>query len=635
MPSGGVRAERPGASREPNLESATDGRERWLGYLPLCAVLLLIFLLGCHEMADSDLWWHLRTAQLIVDRGTVPKTDWYTYSSPNAPWININWLWELLAGGIWRMAGVPGLITATSGLGVATFFVLLVDRGRVSASWASFLAVPPILLFAIRFPVRPESIAFFFLSATLLICHHARQEPRLLWLLPAIQVLWVNCHGSFILEIVVVGCFAIDAVAMAVWNRGRGEPRVPSWRAWSLVSAACLGACLVNPYGIDALKMVLILNSRMGSGETARFYQQLANEINSYRQLVAQHGLEGLESPGAILLLGVTFLVAGSFVPLLWKRKRIEPSRLLLAILFTHLGWQTFKNIPFFAITGLAVAFWNLDECWNALPRSLTRETWLRAAAITSLVLVLSLTVPTNAYYGLVEKDMRPRLQRKFGLRELPADSPHAEALFLGRPDMPQRVFANDHSLAAAYIFHNGPERKVYVDGRLEVSTRESYQRYLEITDRLVLHDPRAEEMLLSDVPADAAGKREMPAVMLQIDGFLGAIEYLVDHPRWRPVFYGDSAIVFLYEPDAARRGVPAVDREKLRINLWRRALEVRPNSANVQFKLGLALYRSNPVEAAQHFRRALEIDPGFEAARRSLALPVGKFGRQPMKDRP
>jgi tetratricopeptide (TPR) repeat protein len=100
-------------------------------------------------------------------------------------------------------------------------------------------------------------------------------------------------------------------------------------------------------------------------------------------------------------------------------------------------------------------------------------------------------------------------------------------------------------------------------------------------------------------------------------------------------VFYGDSAIVFLYEPDAARRGVPAVDREKLRINLWRRALEVRPNSANVQFKLGLALYRSNPVEAAQHFRRALEIDPGFEAARRSLALPVGKFGRQPMKDRP
>ncbi len=381
--------------------------------------------------------------------------------------------------------------------------------------------------------------------------------------------------------------------------------------------------------------MVLILNSRMGSGETAQFYQQLVNEIHGYGQLVARHGLEGLESPAAFLLLAVAFLVAGSFVPLLWTRKRIELSRLLLAILFAHLGWQTFKNMPFFALTALAVALWNLDDCWIALPPWLTRETRLRVAAITSLVLLLALSVPTNAYYALVEKDMRPRLQRKFGLGELPADSPHAEALFLGKPDMPQRVFANDHTLAAAYLFHNGPERKVYVDGRLEVSTRESYERYLEITDRLVMHDAQAEKMLLADVPRDAAGKREMPAVMLQIDGFLGAIENLVDHPRWRPVFYGDAAIVFLYEPDAARRGVPAVDREKLRIDLWRRALEVRPNSANVQFKMGLALLRSHPAEAAQHFRRALELDPKFEPARRSLAFAAGKSAEQPAEPRP
>jgi hypothetical protein len=243
---------------------------------------------------------------------------------------------------------------------------------------------------------------------------------------------------------------------------------------------------------------------------------------------------------------------------------------------------------------------------------------------------VLAVSVPTNAYYAVVERDLRPRSQKKFGLRELPEDSPHAEALFLGTPGMPQRVFANDHSLASAYIFHNGPERKTYVDGRLEVSRRECWERYFEITDRLVLHDPKAEQMLLADVPPSEGGRREMPAVMLQIDDFLGAIENLVDHPRWRPVFYGDAAIVLLYEPDAERRHVPAVDRQKLRIDLWRRALERRPNSANVQFKLGLALLPSQPVEAATHFRRALEIDPRLEPARRNLAIAVSKSGRQP-----
>lgn len=571
----------------------------------------------------------------MVERGTVPTTDWFAYGSPNARWINLNWLWELVAGGLWQIAGLPGLVIATSCLGALTFFLPLVDRGRVSAPFAALLAVPPILLFATRFPVRPESVAFFFLSASLWICHRARQRPALVWSLPAVQVLWVNCHGSFAVEIVVVGCFAIDAVVMAMWDRGKAAPRVPSWRVWTSVFAACLGACLVNPYGIGSLKMFMVQSQLMGSGETARFYQQLATELYGFEQLVARNGLGGLASPNGFLLLATTLLLAGSFVPPSWMRKRFELSRVLLAILFAHLGWQTYKNMPFFALAALAVALWNVDECWNGMPRWLTGQTRRRAAAIASLILVLSLSVPTNAYYAAVEKDTRPHSQRRFGLRELPEDSPHSEALYLGRPDMPQHVFANDHSLASAYIFHNGPERKAYVDGRLEVSTREAWARYFEITDRLVLHDPRAEQMLLSDVLPDAAGKREMPAVMLHIDDFLGAIENLVDHPRWRPVFYGDAAIVFLYEADAARRGIPPVDREKLRIDLWRRALEVRPNSANVQLKLGLALLRAAPLEAAQHFHRALEINPGLDDARRSLTLAVENSRRQPEKKRP
>jgi hypothetical protein len=622
------------ARQQTSFKSATNSQGRWLECLPLCALLLLVLLLGCHELADSDLWWHLRTAQLMVDRTTVPRTDWYTYGSPNGLWINLNWLWELLALGIWQMTGVPGLIIATSCLGALTFLPLLMDRRRVSVSLASLVAVPPILLFATRFPVRPESIAFFFLSASLFLCHRARQQPRLVWLLPAIQVLWVNCHGSFVVEIVVVGCFAIDAVVMALWNE-RAEPRVPSWRVWMLVFGGCLGACLVNPYGIGSLKMLMVQSGLMGAGATARFYQQLATELNGFEQLVARSGLASLECPSGFLLLGTTFLVACSFLPFFWLQKRIELSRLLLAILFAHLGWQTFKNMPFFALAALAVAVWNLDDCWNGLPRWLTTETRLQKTAVISLLLLLILSIPTNAYYGVAEKAVRPHSQKRFGLQELAAENPHAEAQFLGRPDMPRRVFASDHSLASAYIFQNGPERKVYVDGRLEVSSRECWKRYFDITDRLVLHDPKAEEMLLADVPPDTAGKREMPAVMLQIDDFLGAIENLVDHPRWRPVFYGDAAIVFLYEPDAARRGVPPVNREKLRIALWRRSLEVRPNSANVHFELGLALRRSDPVEAAQHFRRAMTIDPGFMAARRRSALVAGNAGQRPAGNGP
>jgi hypothetical protein len=605
-----TRAPSAGANPQAVPEPAAAAASPWLDRLPLCASLLLVFLLGCHEMADSDLWWHLRTAQLIVARGTVPTTDWFTYSSPDARWTNINWLWELCALGVWQLAGVPGLIIGTSCLAAATFALLLaqMNRGRVAPFFAALLAVPPILLLGQRIPVRPETIAFLFLAVSLTVCDQARRRPRLLWLLPAIQVLWVNCHGSFILELVVVGCFTAESVTVALWRRKAEALSETGWRTWTLVSAACLGACLVNPYGINAFKLVMVLSSRMGSSETAQFYRQLASELNGFELLVARQGPAAVDCPKGLLLLAATLLVTCSFAPLLWSRRGIKPSRLLLTILFAHLGWQTFKNMPFFAITALAVALWNLDDCWDVLPGLVTRDNRLRAVGATLLLLPLAVSIPTNTYYAVVDSAVRPRFRTRFGLGELAEESPHTEAQFLGRPGMPGRVFANDHTLAAGYIFHNGPERKVFVDGRLEVATRESYQRYLQITDLLVMHDPLAEKMLLADVPADAAGKREMPAVILQMDAFLGAIENLVEHPRWRPVFYGSAAIVFLYEPDAERRAVPAVDKEKLRIHLWRRALEVRPNSPKVHLQLGQALRHSDPVEAAQHLRQAREI---------------------------
>ena len=234
-------------------------------------------------------------------------------------------------------------------------------------------------------------------------------------------------------------------------------------------------------------------------------------------------------------------------------------------------------------------------------------------ALSTLLLLLLAWSVPTNVYFTLGHGYEFP--QRTFGFTEFPQISPHAEAEFLGRPGMPKRVFAYFHSLASACIFHNGPDQKVFVDGRLEVCTQKSYERWFQITDLLLTHDPAAEEMLLADVPPDAAGTREMPAVLLGIGWFLGGVENIVGHPRWRPVFCGDTAVVLMYEPDAQRRGIPAVDRSELRIHILRCGLELKPNSPNVHFKLGQALCRSDAAEAAEHFRRAFEIKPDFADA--------------------
>ena len=39
------------------------------------------FLLGCQELFDSDVWWHVRAGQWIWENGRVPALDPFTFAS--------------------------------------------------------------------------------------------------------------------------------------------------------------------------------------------------------------------------------------------------------------------------------------------------------------------------------------------------------------------------------------------------------------------------------------------------------------------------------------------------------------------------------------------------------------------------
>jgi tetratricopeptide (TPR) repeat protein len=601
-----------------NPKPAAASPASWLDNLPIYAALLFVFLLGCSQMQATDIWWHLRGAQLILAKHTLPETDWFAYSR-GAHWININWLWEIIILGIWRFSGVPGIIVSTAVAGVMTFWMLLMreHRGNVPSTAAAAIALVPIMLFAQRYQTRPESLAAFFLSAVLVICRLAARRPRLLWLLPLVQIFWVNTHASFPLEIVVIGCFAAEAMILAAVNGGKTNLSEVDLRVWIAVLAACLAAWLANPYGFKIFSYALVINSRIAGGATARFYQELAKELLGFSQLIKIYGRNGWCNVYAGFMAGTTLLTIAAFSLLLWRRKTIRIAWLLLAILFTCLGWQSLKNLPLFAVAALAVMIWNLDDCGKLefhLPAKVRKALPL---LMTSFCLLLSLSVCTDAYDSVFTP------WKKFGFTEYPHISPHAEAEFLARANMPKHIFAYSHSVAAACIFHDGPTRKVYVDGRLEVCDKESYERYYVIADMLLAHNPLAEQMLLEDVPPDAKDHREMPAVLLGLEWFLGGVDNMISNPRWRPVFCGDTAVVLLYEPDAERLGIPALDRKQLRIQILRRGVEMKPNSAGVRFHLGKALADVNAEEATACFRLALELEPGHSEAHACYAALI------------
>ena len=108
--------------------------------------------------------------------------------------------------------------------------------------------LPALLLLGGRMYVRPETLSLLYLSIYLAVLFRWDRFPALTWLLPLVQVAWVNSHGLFVLGPVVSG----------VRPRGRSfspgafAPERGRW--WRTVVPACAVtglACLVNPYGIE------------------------------------------------------------------------------------------------------------------------------------------------------------------------------------------------------------------------------------------------------------------------------------------------------------------------------------------------------------------------------------------------
>lgn len=529
--------------------------------------ILLAFLLGVAELVDGDIWWHLKTGELIWERGEVPRTDWFTFTNPDSPWIDLHWGFQLIAVGLWTFGGAAALILAKSAVGAATFLAGLLARRREWSLWQSVVCwLPALLLYSARYLVRPDVVTGLFLAATLAILFHARRRPRLVWYLPVIQLAWVNLHGLFVLGWVVWMFFLIDAFARRWWPDcvSESEQGNNNWRAWGGVSGLMLLANLINPYGWRGLLFPLTLFTRIRGGEDREFYQQFAGEFLGMGDYFSAYGfLVIFRYFPAFIFVVLAVMALFTFV-VLSSNRRFSLFRVFLLTGFGYLAWQATRNAPLFAIVSGMVICWNVGDWQSTSDRRF--EFWLTRfprfhlvvdacrLTIAGVIAMLLLAVPVDLYSWLrplPEVHKRPRL---FGLGETEHWYAHDSAKFLGRTNMPQRVVAMHLGNASTYIFHNGPKRRVFADPRLEVNTRETLERYHQVKTQLMSGpDNSAHKTLLDEVDGNIS---EMPALLVSVTECLP----LLPNRQWRFVYYDNAAAVFLYEPQAAQLGIPLAD---------------------------------------------------------------------------
>lgn len=525
-------------------------RVPWAGWVCLAAVGLLLCCLSIQKIWAADIWWQLRTGEWILAHHAVPRHDTLSYTVPGHEWIEMRWLFCVLAYLVWKAGGPSLLILAQTLVLAVAYSLILAPLRRTAVTLPGVVvAILGVASAASRFVPRPELVSYLLVPLFLLVLDgRARGRfRRSVWLLPLVQVLWTNAHTVFIFGPVLAWLFAGGDVIRRFMSRSRtAGPRasIVDLR-FVLLVALITAACLVNPYGLRGalFPFTLFREIHKGSvlGSTIKeFISPFSLPAWSWDLYVAS---------AFVLVAGATFLI---------NRRRTDPARLAIWASFVYLAGVSLRNVAPLALVTTWATLRNLEEILAARPahegtarehergaarrsargggpRSGRRWAGLVAGAahprspiwhlaLASALVLACWYVVSDRFY------VRMGAPRRFGLGVVEWHTPAAATRFALEAEARPQAF---HSLAdGSYLTWAANDRfPVYIDGRLEVYGEEFLARYHTLADRDLLR------------LADEQGVNTM---ILEREYFRTLVLAVVSSPKWVLVHLDPRDLVFV-----------------------------------------------------------------------------------------
>jgi hypothetical protein len=230
------------------------------------AVVLLSLAIGSmFQLRSVDLAYHVRAGSAMLSSGHLPGVDSFTFTAAGRPWLDQQWLAQVIIALGYHAGGWPAVAILHAALVGTTFwFLWLACRARgASARTSSVLTFCGLAVNFLYTGMRPQTIAYPLFTATLWILAGRRTHPRRLLLLPPLVAVWANLHGSFVLAPALIGL---------TWLEDRRDHRETS-TSTLVVGIVSLLATLVSPYGIGVWRYAIGITTNTHILETVQEWQ--------------------------------------------------------------------------------------------------------------------------------------------------------------------------------------------------------------------------------------------------------------------------------------------------------------------------------------------------------------------------
>lgn len=392
--------------------------------LPVVLLFVALATLAFLTPPQADTFFHLRTGELIWRSGAIPSSDPFSHTFYGQPWLNHEWLSQLLFYGVYALGG-PFLLTALCGACavVAVMASWRLTRGAAEVRLGLLLAL--LILTPSEWAVRPQalSLALLMLATWLVI------RDKVVWM-PVLVMVWANAHGVAVLGVAVACVAALEAI---VWPSSHRRRAV-------IVAALCLAAPMATPLGWHYWPRVF---------QTVSEARLLG--VHEYRSAFA----DASSVPFWLMLVVLVGAVARQARRIAdWER----PDRLLVmaSCVLGVAAILSIRNAPSFALLAApAIArLTHLPRPRQALPLKRAGYAFIGVAAAIGLVVV-----------GMAWRDGGTRR----GWR------PVSPSALKAISDCSPPIY-NEYGDGGTLIWFT-PEQRVFVDGRIEAYTPEFLRR--------------------------------------------------------------------------------------------------------------------------------------------------------------
>jgi tetratricopeptide (TPR) repeat protein len=526
-----------------------------IGWLSIGVLFGLITFSSSLEVKDLDLWLHLRMGWWISQHGFVPSYDVLSCTISGKPWVNHEWLFQVLVYQIQKTYGFNGLISMQSFVVAVTFLVLLfLGYSRQNQLLNVFGLLMVLMVYQTRFTIRPDifSLLFFVLYIYILSLHINKRWS--IYVLVVLQILWTNMHGFFffgplLAAIGIISEFIKRRLPLPYeWNTV-GRLSDEEYTALKKTLPLLVLACCVNPLTFKgAWYPVKVFLGLAGSNKI--FFEHI---VELQRPITAATAFTDKYWPYKTLILM-------SALSLVFNRRKIDISGFLVWGIFLGFSLAAIRNLIYFAAAAYMVLMVNvISLSWEqVVPLRFSSAKFKHLTGIFCKFGLMfwmynfAFQMVGNGYFDF---DTYMRKSEFFGVSK--RVYPYKAVSFLVNEKIKGNFF-NDFNSGAYLVGRTSPGIKVFIDGRTEeygAHFFKTYQKIWQEGNRQVFADFERRDNITGAFLNNA--HQQIPEKCLQM---------FHSFKNWSIVYLDDDAVIFLKQTPLNK---PFIDRFNVDLSKW------------------------------------------------------------------